>query len=249
MALKNDVSCSALRFLNFTIHTVLKETRSTFLWIGANSSRKARLLAASRAACLLSCLTPTLASSDVFSKNTSFLLNNSYTKSAFDSSPDAQTHGSEEGPVLASRLGGGRAGGTVLELIEQAANRYANHPAVSRAGFNKVTWSYFVRSMIEVESAYKIKARSHAGAIGLAQLMPGTAKLLRVDPHDPVQNLDGGVRYLVMQLDRFGTAELALAAYNAGPGAVIKYGNKIPNYRETKNHVALVMRRYRTFLL
>lgn len=75
-------------------------------------------------------------------------------------------------------------------------------------------------ALVWVESAFKPTAVSRAGAIGLAQLMPGTAAGLGVDPHDPAQNLEGGARYLSQMIDRFGRVDLALAAYNAGPGRV-----------------------------
>ncbi len=90
--------------------------------------------------------------------------------------------------------------------------------------------------LVQQESGWKPSARSHKGAIGLAQLMPGTARKLNVDPHDPYENLDGGARYLALQFRDFGSWRLALAAYNAGPGAVQKYGG-VPPYRETKNYV------------
>ena len=95
-------------------------------------------------------------------------------------------------------------------------------------------------ALIKQESAFKIKALSKAGAFGLAQLMPATARYLGVDRHDPVQNLDGGARYLREQYDRFNNWSLALAAYNAGPEAVAKYGG-IPPYRETQNYVRKIM--------
>jgi hypothetical protein len=94
--------------------------------------------------------------------------------------------------------------------------------------------------VIAAESSWNPNAKSKAGAIGFGQLMPGTAKDLNVDPTDPLQNLRGSARYLAQQLKAFGTPELALAAYNAGPGTVRKSGNRIPNYPETKNYIAKI---------
>lgn len=93
--------------------------------------------------------------------------------------------------------------------------------------------------LVQQESGWNAGARSHKGATGLAQLMPGTAAKLGVNPHDPVQNLEGGARYLRMMYNTFGDWRLALAAYNAGPGAVSKYRG-IPPYRETKNYVRII---------
>ena len=94
--------------------------------------------------------------------------------------------------------------------------------------------------LIKQESNWQVNARSHKGAIGLAQLMPGTARVLGVDPHDPKQNLEGGARYLSMQYRKFRSWRLALAAYNAGPEAVSKY-NGVPPYRETQNYVVSIL--------
>lgn len=93
----------------------------------------------------------------------------------------------------------------------------------------------FLRLVMQ-ESRFNPKALSHKGAIGLAQLMPDTARLLGVDPHNPAQNLEGGARYLKQQFLKFGNWRLALAAYNAGPGAVEKHGG-VPPFRETRNYV------------
>lgn len=94
--------------------------------------------------------------------------------------------------------------------------------------------------LVTQESAWNPSAKSHKGAIGLAQLMPGTARYLQVNPHDPLQNLDGGARYLAEQYRKFRSWRLALAAYNAGPGAVEKH-NGVPPYRETQGYVRAIL--------
>lgn len=102
-----------------------------------------------------------------------------------------------------------------------------------------------VRAIIRQESCFKPKARSRVGAMGLMQLMPDTAKHLGIkNAWDPDQNIQGGVKYISRQLERFrGNKELALAAYNAGPGAVLKHDG-IPPYRETQNYVGSIMEEY-----
>ena len=99
-----------------------------------------------------------------------------------------------------------------------------------------------VRAVIQAESAFNPWARSHKGAMGLMQLMPATAREYGVsDPYNPLQNIRAGVAYLKRLLVRFAdNVELALAAYNAGPKAVERYGTKVPPYRETRNYVAKI---------
>ena len=102
---------------------------------------------------------------------------------------------------------------------------------------------YLIEALVWQESRWRENARSPAGAHGLAQLMPGTARQLGVNPYDPGSNLEGGARYLRMQLDLFdGDIEKALAAYNAGPGRVRAAGG-IPRIRETQNYVTGIMAR------
>ncbi|WP_297774764.1 lytic transglycosylase domain-containing protein [uncultured Roseovarius sp.] len=117
--------------------------------------------------------------------------------------------------------------GPYLALAKQAARRH------------RVPEDLFLR-LVQQESGWRADARSHKGAIGLAQLMPMTARKLGVNPHDPRENLEGGARYLAAQYRTFGSWRLALAAYNAGPGAVQKYGG-VPPYKETRNYVKVIM--------
>ncbi len=104
-----------------------------------------------------------------------------------------------------------------------------------------------LHAVIQAESAYNPKAKSHAGAMGLMQLMPATAERMGVsNVWDPKQNIEGGAKYLRLLLNMFrNNLSLALAAYNAGEGAVKKYGNKIPPYPETQNYVRKVIDYYR----
>jgi soluble lytic murein transglycosylase-like protein len=123
------------------------------------------------------------------------------------------------------------AAGKLKAMIDKAATDQGIDPAL-------------LDSLVSVESSYNPSARSRVGAMGLTQLMPYTAASLGVgDPMDPQQNLDGGAKYLSQLLKQFQDPKLALAAYNAGPGAVHRAGG-IPNYRETTDYVNKVMSLY-----
>ncbi len=120
----------------------------------------------------------------------------------------------------------GKYRGQYLNMAKDAAQRHG------------VPVDLFLR-LVQQESGWNPAAVSHKGAMGLAQLMPATARSLRVDPKDPAQNLEGGARYLKQQFKTFGSWRLALAAYNAGPGAVRKYDG-IPPFKETRNYVKVI---------
>lgn len=141
-----------------------------------------------------------------------------------DVAPAPSTDDTEWFAVLPER------GQTWAPLIDATAERHGVDSKLLAA----LVWS---------ESAFDPNAVSSAGAIGLGQLMPGTAAELGVDPWDPEANLDGAARYLATQLDRFGRNDLALAAYNAGPSRVARAGG-IPNISETQTYVQVVLDRF-----
>lgn len=133
-------------------------------------------------------------------------------------------------------------------LVGDPAEHASGVPEVYRAKVAELSAKYdlsasLIEAMVWQESRWRHDAVSPVGAQGLAQLMPGTARDLGVDPKDPFANLEGGARYLREQLDRFdGDLEKALAAYNAGPGRVERAGG-IPRIRETQLYVASIMGR------
>ena len=118
--------------------------------------------------------------------------------------------------------------GLYLDMAKSAARKYG------------VPEDLFLR-LVQQESGWNPDVVSVKGAMGLAQLMPGTASLLGVDGTNPEANLDGGARYLAMMFNRFGSWKLALAAYNAGPEAVDAAGGTIPDFEETQNYVLAIL--------
>ena len=170
---------------------------------------------------LLSCLVPAVAQAQVIE---------------IDPSGEARTY---DGPTLfiddqPAAISPSRAvvttGDTHIRLAVEARN-HGLAPGLLEA----VAWQ---------ESRGRMSAVSVKGALGVMQLMPSTAAELGVNPGDLADNIRGGALYLRRQLDRFGSVPLALAAYNAGPGAVARYGG-IPPYRETRDYVAKIMGRWR----
>jgi hypothetical protein len=135
-------------------------------------------------------------------------------------------------------------GSPLLSRLPEHGRRWAGalEDAARAAGIEPSLLAALVRH----ESDFDPGVVSRAGAIGLAQLMPGTAAGLGVDPHDPHQNLRGGARYLRQQLDRFGSVELALAAYNAGPTRVAQAGG-VPKIAETQAYVPRVLATWETY--
>lgn len=173
--------------------------------------------------------TPMVAVTDQPVQQTSFQA----TLATAGTTPAATTPAATSAPVAPSSVASGdwaqrlpAAGRPWAGAIEQAATEAGVDPALLAA-------------LVQHESNFDPTARSSAGALGLAQLMPGTAAGLGVDPTDPLDNLRGGARYLKQQLDRFGSADLALAAYNAGPTRVAQAGG-IPRISETQNYVQRV---------
>lgn len=142
-------------------------------------------------------------------------------------------------------VGGPYAPQGVYASAKLAERRKAWAPTVQRVAALTGAPAALLDAVITIESRYQPNAVSRAGAIGMMQLMPGTAAMLGGNPRDPEQNLLMGARYLVQLGRQFkGDLQLTIAAYNAGPAAVTKYGYKIPPYPETAAYVPQVMSLY-----
>ena len=159
----------------------------------------------------------------------------------------ARTPKSKKSKELVADSPGGRVNSCLRLNHDQIEKRTAPH----LEAIHKYSQSYgveenLIRAVMRQESCFNQTARSHVGASGLMQLMPGTADMMGVsDINDPRQNIRGGAKYLAQMLERFnGDKQLALAAYNAGPGAVEKHGG-VPPYRETRDYVVKVMAEYK----
>lgn len=159
------------------------------------------------------------------------------------------TSGIDPNPGSAALFGD--AAENVEQLIIRVARATHGRSGVRRAGLSVVQWRALLQALIWQESRFSIGARSPAGAFGLTQIMPGTAKDLGIYPayySSPYLQVEGGARYLATQLHTFhGSIINALAAYNAGPGRVLKYGG-VPPFKETQHYVRVIPARYNLYL-
>lgn len=138
-----------------------------------------------------------------------------------------------------------RSAGTAPSAKRYRENVARHTPLIERTAARFRMDAALLHAVIRAESAYDENAVSHKGAVGLMQLMPATAQRYGVaDRRNPSQNVAGGTRYLRDLLMQFRSVSLALAAYNAGEGAVSRYGNRIPPYAETRGYVNKVIRFY-----
>jgi len=150
--------------------------------------------------------------------------------------------------ILATKMKTPTGGGTAASHVKNFAlsSKSANYDSIINEAAQKYNVdTKFIKAIIQQESGFNPNATSWCGAMGMMQLMPETAKGLGVkNAYDPKDNIMGGVKYIKQQLDRFGgDRRKALAAYNAGPGAVLKHGG-VPPYKETQNYVRNIMGMY-----
>lgn len=160
-----------------------------------------------------------------------------------------QTYGPLANPAAGYVFGDARP--DIEALIIAGAEQTYGLPGVSAAGLSPTQWRCLLQALIWQESRFNVGARSPAAAYGLTQIIPTTAQELGIYPayyENPVLQVVGGGRYLAKQLNRFnGNIVHALAAYNAGPGAVMKYGG-VPPYKETQHYVQVIPQRYNLYL-
>ncbi|VDC34014.1 transglycosylase SLT domain-containing protein [Pseudogemmobacter humi] len=164
--------------------------------------------------------------------------------------PASDLYGATDPNPAAERLFGD-ANVTVEELIVRVAAETHSLPGVGRAGLTLVQWRCLLQALIWQESRFQIGARSPVGAFGLTQIMPGTAGDLGIYPayyESPYLQVQGGARYLAQMLNMFGGNVIhALAAYNAGPGNVQRYGG-VPPFNETQHYVQVIPQKYNEYL-
>lgn len=179
------------------------------------------------------------ASGSMFTPDLPFLMNNQVLASRSQIEPNFSAYNNDAINKTSVHSANGSIGkndnassSKINDIVRQAANRFNLDEKL-------------IHAIIKTESNYNPKATSKAGAMGLMQLMPGTAREVGVtDPYDLAQNIYGGVQYFSNMLNKHkGNIELALASYNAGPGNVKKYGG-IPPFKETKNYIRKVMNEY-----